>query len=330
MFRSEGLFVEQGIIGGQGIGELQGSDGFEDLGVRIEREFPVVGRMLSQVFEVFGCCCAYPSPPVGVGIQQEGTGLERGEPPFRIQPLCALRCGCPGRPATALVDSHTVSQVAAQKHVYGYVGCFAADVPQRVFDAGYGGQPGAARGKTELLVGLHHQVFDSAGIFTHEPRGDIVNNGFDGEVRPDGIGFAPSVEALVGFHLDERPGSVAVSNEKRLDRGDFHGVTSPYAGDSLSCVWFRFVLEEIAGRAIQRLAERFDGGQIDPSGPVVEDGGYGVGLKPRQPGDFRDSVRPVRTLFGHENMELKFQHTVSRLRNASSSGRPECRRPNID
>ena len=286
--------------------------------------------MLSEALEILAGGRADPAPSIRIGIQQEGAGLERGKPPLVVQPVRAFRRSLTGRAAAALVDPYTVSQVPAKKHVYGYVCGLAADIPQRVFDPGNGGQAGTPGGKAELLMGLHHQVFDAAGVLAHEPRGDIVHDGLDGEVGSDGIGFAPSAEALVGFDFDKRPGSVAVGDEKGFNRGDFHGGTSPCAKNSVSCVWFRIELEEFAGRAIQRLAERFDCGQIDPFRPVIENGRDGVGLKARHPGDFRDPVRTVRPSFSHKDMELEFQHGTGRSVDVSTIGRAEFRRPEID
>ena len=144
----------------------------------------------------------------------------------------AFRRDLSGRAAAALIDSYPVSQVAAQKHIDGYVCGFAADIPERVFDTGNSCQSGAARREAKLLMNLHHQVFDATGIFADKPRGHVVDDGLDREVRPDGIGFAPSVQAFVGLDFDERPRAVAVGHEEGLYRGDFHDDNAPFSGDS--------------------------------------------------------------------------------------------------
>ena len=223
------LLVEVGVERRQRVGQLQGTDGLEDPGMRVERELPVLRGARAQLREVGGGRVAYPAPAFGVGVEPVGTGLEHREAPLLVQaPGLLGRLPAVGA-ADPVVDPYPVARRAAQQAVHRQPRGLAGDVPQGVVERGDGRQPDAARREAELLMDFQHQVLDAARVLAAHQREQVVGDGRRAQVGAGGVDLAPAVDALVGRNLEQDARAGLEPGQVAGDAGDFHGAVDTTA-----------------------------------------------------------------------------------------------------
>ena len=84
MLRAERFLIKIRIVGGEGVGKLQGTNRLEDFSVRIERKLPFCRRILPDLLKIGSRGITDAAPPIRIRVQLIRPGLERREPPFLV------------------------------------------------------------------------------------------------------------------------------------------------------------------------------------------------------------------------------------------------------